>query len=299
MVLIDFYQLAVSFKLSCGDVGISNCSHPPSIPATTPSNSRSPPDRSGRIGSFASPTQFAPKTPERRPDVTRSVSDRTLLSVGTPCAQDFKHHRVFVDTEVFMKHVLHVPEDWKELWGENIKKIKRDPAFSFAHLDYSSKCRTQGVGGRFYKPLVDMANVIFSCSESSQRDCVKSRANQRCLRNYSKGVRMGVMNDLSPGLVAVHNGLPQLYPEEHEEQHIKHNNISWAHLQMLKVKPSGGALVDGSSMPRLKVNGKPVGTSRDALVQLTGNRARSTKRPCPPLHAEEGNSRRYRPIYSQ
>jgi len=259
MVLIDFYQLAVSFKLSCGNVGISNPSHPPSIPATTSSNSRSPTDRSGRIGPFVSPTQFAPKTPEREPDATQSVSDRTLLSAGTSCAQDFKHHRVFVDIEVFMKHVLHVPEDWRELWGETIKKIKRDPAFSFAHLDYSSKCRTQGVGGRFYRPLVDMANAIFSCSESSQRDHVKPRANRHCLRNHPKGVRMGVMNDLSPGLVAVHNDFLPHYPEEHEEQDIKHTHISWARLlEMLEVKPSGGTLVDGSSMPRLKVNGKLV-----------------------------------------
>ena len=36
-----------------------------------------------------------------------------------------------------MKHVLHVPEDWRELWGETIKNIKHNPAFLFAHLNYS------------------------------------------------------------------------------------------------------------------------------------------------------------------
>ena len=167
-----------------------------------------------------------------------------------------------------MKHALHVPEDWRELWGETIKNIKRDPAFSFAHLDYSSQCRIQGVEGRFYRPLVDMANVIFSYSESSQRDRVKPRTNRRCMRNYPKGVHMGFMNDLSPDLVAVHDDfLPQLHPEEREEQAIKHTDISWTRLlQMLEIKPSGGTLVDGSSMPRLKVNRKPAKTSRNVVV---------------------------------
>ena len=266
MVLVNFYRLAVSFKLSCGDAGISNRSHPPSAPATISSNSCSPPGRSYRIGPFVSPMQFAPKTPEHKLNATRSVSGRTLLSVATSCIQDFKYNRVFVDIEVFMKHVLHVPEDWRELWGETIKNIKRDPAFSFAHLDYSSQCRTQDAGGRFYRPLVDMANTIFSCSESSQRDRVKPRTNQRCLRSYPKGVCMGVMNDLSPDLVAVHNDFLPHYPEGHEEQDIEDTSIAWAHLRMPEVKPSGGALVDGSSMPRLKVNGKPVKTSRDVVV---------------------------------
>ena len=137
MVLIDFYQLALSSKLSCGDAGISNHSHPPSIPATTSLNPHSPLDRSGQSGPLVSPTQFAPKTPEHKPDATRSVSAQTLHSVGTSRAQDFKYHRVFVDIEVFMKHVLHVPEDWRELWGETIKNIKCNPAFLFAHLNYS------------------------------------------------------------------------------------------------------------------------------------------------------------------
>ena len=79
---------------------------------------------------------------------------------------------------------------------------------------------------------------------------------------------MGFMNDLSPDIAAVHHDfLPQLHPEEREEQVIKHANISWVHLlQMLEVKLLGGALVDGSSMPRLKVNGKLIKTSCDVIV---------------------------------
>ena len=79
---------------------------------------------------------------------------------------------------------------------------------------------------------------------------------------------MGFMNDLSPDIATVHNDfLPQLHLEEHEEQAIKHTDISWTHLlQMLEVKPLGGVLVYGTSMPRLKVNGELVKTSHDVVV---------------------------------
>ena len=293
MALIDFYQLALLFKLSCGDVGISsNRSHLPHMPATTPSSPHLPPDRSDWIGPFIPPSlQFPPKTPERKRDVTRSVPNRTPISVGTSImkklspdadqtpkydcakyeeyiAQDFEQHRVFIDIEVFMKHVLHVPENWRELWGESIERIKRDEAFSIAYLDYSFQCKTGGPEERFYKPLVDMANAILRYSMSSPEDCIRPRINQRYLRNDPQRVRLGVMNELSPDLVAVYDDfLPHLHAEARKEQCIKPSYISWAHpLQMLEVKPSGGALVDGSSMPRLKVNGKHVETSGDVVL---------------------------------
>jgi len=291
MALIDFYQLAVLFKLSCGNVGTPpNRSHLPPMPATTPSSSRSPSDQSSRVDPFISPSmQLVPKTPERKPDVTLPVQGHTPLTVGTSIlqrlvpdedqvpkydcakyeeyiAQDFKRHRVFVDIEVFMKHVLHVPEDWRELWGETIEEIKRDEAFSAAYFDYSSQCKTQGLEERFYKPLVDMANAIFSCCKLSERDCVKPRTNQRYFRNDPKRVHLGVMNNLSPDLVAVHNDF-KLDSKELERQRIGDADMSWAHpLQVLEVKPSGGALIDGSSMPRLKVNGKPQKTSNCVVL---------------------------------
>jgi hypothetical protein len=294
MALIDFFQLAVLFKLSCCDVGISsNRSHPPPMPATTPPSSRSPPDQSGRIAPFISPSmQFAPKTPERKRDVARSVPDLTPLSFGTSIlqklapdadqapkydsakyeeyiAQDFERHRVFVDIEMFMKHVLHVPENWRELWGPTIESIKVDDAFSIAHSDYSRQCEPSGPPEeRFYKPLVDMTNAILGYSWSSLDECVKPRTRQCFLRNDPNKIHSGVMNDLSPDIVAVHDDfLPHLYPEEREERRVRKSKISWAHtLQVLEVKPSGGALIDGSSMPRLKANGKPTKISGDVVL---------------------------------
>jgi hypothetical protein len=235
------------------------------MPPTTTSSSRSPPGQSGRIGSFSSPIQFAPKTPERRRDPTRSAPDRTALSFGTSIlqeltpdddqapkynssgyegyiARDFEDCRVFVDTEVFMKRVLRVPENWRKLWGPIIKRIKDEQAFSIAHSDYSRQCKTPGPPEeRFYKPLVEMTNAILGSSLSSQDECIKAQT---------------------------HKGfLPHLYSGERVEQHVRHSRILCAPLlQVLGAKPSGSALIDGSSMPRLKVNGKSVKTSDDVVL---------------------------------
>ena len=65
----------------------------------------------------------------------------------------------------------------------------------------------------------------------------------------------------------------------------------------LYFKLSGSTLVDGSCMPRLKVNGKPAKAFSYLVSQLIRNRARSAERPCTPLHPEESNSFGCRQIY--
>ena len=141
MALVDFHQLAVLYRLSHRDGGVlSNRPNPPPMPATASSSSRSPTAESDQVDSLFPPsTQFASKTPERKRDATHPAPDPTPISHGTSIlqklnpnadqiqrydsakyeqyiVQDFERHRVFVDIDVFMKHVLHVPEDWKELW---------------------------------------------------------------------------------------------------------------------------------------------------------------------------------------
>jgi len=174
--------------------------------------------------------------------------------------RDFERHRVFVDIDDFMTHVLHVPQNWKELWGRAIRRVKRDAVFSTAHWDYSRRCGTHGVHERtFYKPLVDMGNAILDVSELSTKEPVQPQTPQRYLRNDPKRVLCGVMNGLSPDVVAVHDGfLPHILPEERDKARLKESNLTWAQpLQALEVKPWDSALVDGSCMPRLKRNGKP------------------------------------------
>jgi len=216
-------------------------------------------------------TAFPPKSSERKRDATRSVLDRASPSVDTSFSsklgndtnqvpeldsaehaqyQEFERNQVFVGVEVFMKHVLHVPEGWRKLWGRTIEKIKHEKAFSTAHLNYSYQCDAQGVGEGLCEPLVDMTNAILRCSNLPLEDCIEPRTHQRYV-SFS----------------------PHLY-----------------------FKLSGSALVDGSCMPRLKLDGKPSKASRNVVSQLIGNRARFTGRSCIPLHAE-GNSFGCRPIY--
>ena len=211
--------------------------------ATTPSSSLLPLVEFDRTGS--SPflaTQFEDTKAQTR-DITYSVPHSTSTSVGTSIlqklrpdtdktpkcdsakyeqyiTQDFKSHRVFVDMDVFMKYVLHVLANWKELWGRTIRRIKCNSVFSTAHWDYTRQCGTQGVKEqRFYKPLVDMGNAILDFSKSSPDDCVKPQTPQRYLRNDPKRVLSGIMNNLSPDLVAVHDGF---HPHICSEGRYKH-----------------------------------------------------------------------------
>ena len=295
MALVDFYQLAVLHNLSRGHGGAPpGRSHPPSMSAATQSSSRSPavePDQPSPFFPFS--TQFVPKTPERKHNATRSTPNLTPTSDGTSVlqrlrraadqpqkcesskyeqyiVQDFERHRVFVDIDVFMKHVLHVPENWQELWGRTIRRIKRDTTFSIPYWSYCRQCEKSDVEeSTFYKPLVDMANAILDFSaKDSPDESVKPRTPQRYLRNDPRKVLYGVINNLSPDIVAVHSGfLPHIRPGELGEWHLKGSNLTWAQpLQALEVKPSDGALVDGSCMPRLKVNGGRTTTSHNNFL---------------------------------
>ena len=159
-----------------------------------------------------------------------------------------------------MKHVLHVPENWKGQWGRTIRRIKREQKFLDSHFKYSSECNIQdGPESRFYQPLVDMANAILDFpTKYLPGESAKPWTPQRYLRNDPRRVLGGVINNLSPDIVAVHNKfLPTGGAGELDEWYLKGSNLTWAQpLQALEVKASDGALVDGSCMPRLKVNGE-------------------------------------------
>ena len=196
--------------------------------------------------------------------------------------QELEHHRVFVDMDVFMKYVLHVPDNWEELWGPTIERIKREIPFSFAHWDFTGKCDDQeSLEEDLYGPLVEMNNAILDVCESSTDDSVKPAFGVRYLTNEPKKILQGKMNNLSPDVVAVHKDfLPFLNPREQNKLCLSKTNLTWAHpLQTLEVKPFDAALVDGSHMPRLKVDGKPAATFGGRTVLLTRNRTRPTKRP--------------------
>jgi hypothetical protein len=172
--------------------------------------------------------------------------------------KDFERHRVFVSIDVFMERVLHVPDNWKELWGATIKKVKGNKGFKDALQSYTDLCGVSGKEKRLYVPLVNMANAIFDAASSSSNESVKVETPLRYLVNDPKGIRGGVMNELIPDVVAVHEKfLPYLDPGEREQLRLAGSYLTWAHpLQVLEVKPGTGVLVDGAHMPRLKVNGE-------------------------------------------
>ena len=307
MALIDFHQLAVLYNLSRHHGGIlSKRSYPSHMSATISISSSSSVEfvETGSLSSSSSvefvetglstsaATKLKPKPLKCEPDVTLAAPTSTPITAGTSILrklapdideapkydsakyekyiyQDFKRHRVFVGIEPFMKSVLHVPEDWEREWGPTIELIKRNPKFVAAHLEYDNRCKARG--GRedeFYKPLVDMGNAILDFTDSPSSDqCVKPTIRQRYLRNDPRGVLGGVMNSLSPDLVAVHREfLSHISPQERESNCLSTSNLTWAQpLQVLEVKPWGNALTDGSGMPRLKVNGERATTSDDEI----------------------------------
>ena len=208
--------------------------------------------------------------------------------------QDFERHRVFVDIDVFMKNVLHVPDDWKELWRQTIRDIKCDKTFSISYLDYCHECGIPGAEEtRFYEPLVGMANAILDFSDEDSSDSsVKPRTPQRYLRNDPKRILYGVINDLSPDIVAVHKE----FLADDGLGEPSGSNLTWAQpLQALEVKPWGGALVDGSCMPRLKVNGERATNSRDHFLTV-GTQDKTRRRSTPTLPHRRGSQRRRRPL---
>ena len=158
--------------------------------------------------------------------------------------------RVFVDFEVFMKHVLRVPDKWRDLWGPTIEAVKADPEFDKHHKEYCGHCNTSGSREVvFYKPLVKTANAVLDVlSESGFTDM--SSGIPQCYRvNDPKKLQGGVMNkaNLSPDVIVLDNGCKP----------SKGDHLHWANaLYILEVKPYDNAVYDGRGIRRLVTNGE-------------------------------------------
>lgn len=172
-------------------------------------------------------------------------------------AQDLEHYRVFVDIEVFMKHVLHIPDNWRQLWGHTIKRIKLDTAFSTAQWEYTHRVPK----ATLYESLVDMGNAIIRISRIPPDNLARSpRIGQRPLRNGRSGVLGGAMNVATPH---TDDSSPHIDLEERDKRRLDESNLRWAQpLLALQIEPSGDALANGSRMLRFTVNGKRAVNSR-------------------------------------
>jgi len=196
--------------------------------------------RASEISSLPLPGGFASNYSRGNPVATRGLRSPFLemlepeqpdhsISTCKKCIQDFEHHRVYVDVEVFMTHVLHIPHNWKKVWGRTIRAIKRNDAFSAALCEYNARCGVKKAPElNFYGPLVAMVNAVseFVAGPLSIRAAQPKTLLPRPRNNPS---------ELGPEVAS-----------------------TWSHpLQLLEVEPTSGLLVDGSLMPRLKVKGKP------------------------------------------
>ena len=158
--------------------------------------------------------------------------------------------RVFVGFEVFMKYVLHVPDDWETAWGPAMEAVKADPDFEEQHKEYCKQCKKFGSQEKpFYAPLMNTANAVLDVLSRSTFDGISPNISQHYRVNDPKKLRGGVFNKfhLSPDLVLLHN---ECRPSEEEDLH-------WANpLHILEVKPYDNALCDGTTVPRLVIDGQ-------------------------------------------
>jgi len=270
MALIDFYQLAAIHKLSRADPGFpSICSHRLCMSGVPPPRSPSPsvePDEARP--SLPPSTQTQPKTPKRKPGAAGSVPNSTPLSRGSSILQrdsdtdrvesygrdDYDEYiceglksRVFVDFEVFMQSVLHVPKDWGTEWKFVMEAVGADPEFQKHHKEYFECC--DGAVTReelFYKPLAKMANAVLDVW--SRLGGTDSGIPHTYRANCTRKLQGGIFNkaNLSPNLVVLHKDCDP-----------KSNNLHWANaLHVLEVKPYGNVICDGGDMPRLIAGGE-------------------------------------------
>jgi len=276
MALVDFYQLAVLHKLSRVDPRFPfTRSHRLCMSGAPPPRSPSPsiePDEA--FPPLPSSTQPQLKTPERNRGVPRPVPEITPLSRGSSIRQrqegdtdrvegyarnDYEEYvredlksRVFVDFEVFMKSVLHVPEDWNTQWRSVMEAVMANTKFRQHHTEYFECCDGSATREElFYEPLAKMANAVLDVwSDLGETD---SGIPQTYHVNSTKKLQGGIFNkaNLSPDLVVLHKN----YKTES-------NNFHWANaLHVLEVKPYGNAICDGGEMPRLIVDGEQAASS--------------------------------------
>ena len=160
-------------------------------------------------------------------------------------------NRVFVDFEVFMKSVLHVPEDWRTTWGPVIEAVKTDSGFGDRYDDYCDQCNNPDAKEEeFYPHLIATANAVLSVLPRFTTSDTPAGIPQYYHTNNPKKLRGGVINlsNLSPDIVVLHK---DCRPSE--------RNLHWANpLHILEVKPYDNAICDGLGVPRMLGEGKAV-----------------------------------------
>ena len=249
MALVDLYQLVVQYKLRCADTSFLPTISQSLPVSTTLPPSPAPPVEPDQASSSLSPSaQTLPQTSERGSGAVRNVPDTgTPGSCGSSEEDDpeqvygykrdeydeYIHEdlssRVFVDFDVFMKSVLHVPDDWKTLWGPAIEAVKEDPNFYGCHERYHWLCSDpRPAETSFYESLMKTANAALDVLSQPKLESTPGIP-QHYRVNDAKKLQGGVTNRVG------------LSPDP---------------LHILAVKPCDDLLCGGENMPKLVVDGR-------------------------------------------
>ena len=266
MALLDLNRLVFLYKLRREDAGYlpTRSDFPPM--ASTPSNSA--------ILNLAEHLKTVFETPKSQKTLSGAAGFSTPISRGSAArkrqeafwdqAQRYKRKdydqyiredlfsRVFIDFDVFLKSVLHAPDDWKTKWERAITEVKKNKKFLESYNAYCEECnRCGGHEVEFYKPLIDTANAVLDVISDS-----KVGAPHYYHRSDPKHIKGGIMDfaGLCPDVVVLHR----------DYDSSQRGNLHWANpLHVLEVKPSDAAICDGENIPRLMVDGKqPTSTFR-------------------------------------
>ena len=131
--------------------------------------------------------------------------------------------RVFVDFEVFLKNVFHVPYDWRTKWGPAIDAVKTDGEFSEHHAKYRELCEGRDMPEVDSFPLLmKMVNATLDVLYRSVFEGISAEKHKYYNRSCPQG----------------------------EEQSPHEVNPLYI------VNPHDDALCGGKNMPRLVVDGK-------------------------------------------
>ena len=220
MALVDFCRLVDLYKLRHADARFLPIPSPPLPMSTTPPRSQVEPKRSSfrtpkRDTSFVydglerTPSNLGTSSRKRREGDTDRVEGYQRDDYDDYIREDLKS-RVFVDFEVFLKSALHVPRDWRTLWGPTIEAVKSDEKFTRHYKEYCDRCEEHStLEYPFYQPLMETANAVLDVVSNSPVDDI-SGTPQYYHVNNPKSLRGGVINkvNLTPDLVVLHKDCP-------------------------------------------------------------------------------------------
>ena len=272
MALVDFCRLVDLYKLRRADA----CYLP--IPSRLTMSTTPPPSLAEPKPSFKTPkrdTSFVYDGQQQTP-ISQGTSARKRQEGDTDRVEGYKRDdyddyiredlksRVFVDFEVFLKSVLHVPHNWKTLWGPAIEAVKADEDFIEYHKEYCKRCAVRGSPEKpFYEPLMKTANATLHVVSTSTFEGISGNP-QYYHVNDPKKLRGGVINraDLSPDLVVLHKDCQTMKDCPTPNDFQPPEDLHWANaLHILEVKPYNGAICDGEHIPRLIIDGKHISSS--------------------------------------